>query len=206
MSCALVFTGACKVPNPDPIQDSFADDFSRKGIGPDYFKSGGNYRIDEGVLRVQGAKNHPLWLRKSLPSNVEIELDVWSNSPDGDIKLELFGDGETFDRDGGAYKASGYVLVFGGWNNTKSILAKQDEHGKELVSRTRPRVTVGQKYHYRIRREDAKVTWYIDNMDEPFLEYTDPKPLKGEKHAYFAFSNWNSDSYFDNLEIRSLDK
>ena len=49
----------------------------------------------------RGAVNHPLWLRKRLPRDVVVELDVMSKSQAGDIKIELFGDGESFDPDQG---------------------------------------------------------------------------------------------------------
>ena len=51
-----------------------------------------------------------------------------SKSPAGDIKLELFGDGESFDPDKGSYTSTGYVLIFGGWSNSLSVICRQDEH------------------------------------------------------------------------------
>ena len=59
------------------------------------------YRITDGKLTVSNAHNHPAWLRRRLPHDVVVELDVLSKSPSGDIKLELFGDGESFDPDKG---------------------------------------------------------------------------------------------------------
>ncbi len=58
-----------------------------------------------------------------------IDLDVVRKSPAGDIKLELFGDGETFDPDKGSYKSTGYVLIFGGWHNSLTVICRQEEHG-----------------------------------------------------------------------------
>ena len=77
------------------------------------------YEIANGALSAKGAHNHPLWLRKKLPRDVRIELDCWSNEERGDIKVELFGDGRSFDPDGGAYMATGYELIFGGWFNSQ---------------------------------------------------------------------------------------
>ena len=39
-------------------------------------------------------------------------------------KCEIFGDGSDH--------ASGYILVHGGWNNSISVIARLDEHGKSL--------------------------------------------------------------------------
>ena len=38
-------------------------------------------------------------------------------------------------------------------------------------------------------------------MSAPFLSYDDPQPLEGKGHEYFAFDNWDSDLWFDNLSI-----
>ena len=48
---------------------------------------------------------------------------MMSKSPDGDIKLELYGDGESFDPDQGTYFPTGYVFVFGGWSNASASSA-----------------------------------------------------------------------------------
>ena len=86
--------------------------------GPDgWTPQGGSSRVRDGKLNVAGAVNHPLWLRKRLPRDVVVELDVMSRSEGGDIKVEIFGDGESFDPDGETYYPTGYVFVFGGWFN-----------------------------------------------------------------------------------------
>lgn len=201
----LATLGACKVEDPPPIGDQvFTDDFERKRLGGNYYKTGGDYAIVDGALHVQGAHNHPLWLRKKLPRDVEIELDVWTESRTGDLKVELFGDGKSRARDKGAYTSTGYVAIHGGWNNSKSILTRRDEHGGELAERTQPRVEQGKKYHWKLVRQGKQVDWYVDDMETPFLSYTDASPLAGPGHEYFAFNNWESDVYFDNLVIRPL--
>ena len=43
---------------------------------------------------------------------------MWADSEEGDIKIELNGDGRSFAKSAN-YRPSGYVLVFGGWNNSK---------------------------------------------------------------------------------------
>jgi hypothetical protein len=194
---------ACKVREPPAIEGSYRDDYERTAIGPDYVKTGGGYRIVDGALSAKGAHNHPLWLARRLPAgDLQIDLDAWSASADGDLKIEVFGDGRSFDPDGNRYLATGYVLVFGGWHNTKSILANRDEHGTAMASRTSPRVVPGQRYHWRIIRRANVLEWFIDDMTTPFLRYDDPAPLSGPGHEYFTFDNWESDSWFDNLVIR----
>jgi hypothetical protein len=200
----LVALAACKVKDPPPITEEWRDTFDRGSIGGDYFKTGPGYTVTEGALQARGGYNKPLWLRKKLPRDVRIELDAWSNEERGDIKVEVFGDGRSYDPDGGAYLATSYVLIFGGWFNSKSMIARLDEHGKGNVERTDVRVQPTRKYHWKIERVDNKLTWWVDDMQTPFLELVDPQPLDGPGHAYFGFNNWEADTWFDNLVITPL--
>ncbi len=200
----LALVAACKVKDPPPIETSFSDQFERTKIGRDYFRTGPGYDVAGGALSARGAHNHPLWLRAKLPHDVRIEFDCWSNEPRGDIKVEVFGDGHSFDPDGGRYTATGYEVIFGGWFNSKSIIARMDEHGNDMVQRTDPKVIPQRHYHWKIERVGKKMTWFVDDMNTPFLVYDDPKPLEGAGHEYFAFNNWETDTWFDNLVITKL--
>ena len=200
----LVGFAGCKVKDPPPITEEWTDLFERDTVGENYFMTGGNYQIVGGALSAKGSHNKPLWLRKKLPRDVRIELTAWSNSPDGDLKVEVFGDGRSFDPDQGAYQSTGYVLIFGGWHNTKSMIARGDEHGKDVVEKTRPKVVPGQKYQWVIEREGKTLSWFIDDETTPFLTYEDPRPLEGEGHEYFAVDNWEADTWFDDLRVTPL--
>lgn len=202
---ALATASGCKVREPPPIDKSYVDNFDRGSIGPDYNRTGSGYRIVDGALNARGAHNHPLWLAKKLPQgDLQIDLDAWSTDPRGDIKIEVFGDGRSFDPDGNRYMATGYVLVFGGWSNAKSILARLDEHGSQMAQRTAPRVEPNRRYHWRIIRRRDTIEWFIDDMAVPFLRYQDAQPLAGAGHEYLGFNNWETDTWFDNLVIKRL--
>lgn len=185
-----------------PIRAPFRDRFERADLGSDYRNTGGPYRLSGGALRVQGAYNKPLWLTRALPRNARIELDVRSASADGDIKLELWGDGESSANDRGAYLATSYVLIFGGWGNTIAAIARLDEHGQDRVQRTDRPVIPNRTYHWTIVRQGKRLAWSIDGR--PFLSLEDPAPLEGRRHAYLAFNNWASDCTFDNLQVIPL--
>lgn len=200
----LLTLAACKVKDPPPVTEEWQDTFDRDDIGGDYYKSGSGYMLENGALSARGAHNHPLWLRKKLPHDVRIELDAWSNSPDGDIKVEFLGDGKSFDPDAGRYMATGYEVIFGGWHNAKSIIARLDEHGKDMAGRADVKVVPRQHYHWKIERSGNKVSWWIDDMKTPFLVYDDPHPLEGNGHEFFGFNNWENDTWFDNLVITPL--
>jgi hypothetical protein len=194
----------CKVREPPPVTAAWYDGFERDSIGPNWSATGDGYRVEAGQLNAKGAYNHPLWLRKKLPRNVRIEFDAWSTDPRGDIKVEVFGDGQSYDPDKGAYRATAYMVIFGGWSNSKSIIARMDEHGKDMVQRSDVKVIPGKHYHWRIDRKDTKLTWWIDDMATPFLVLDDKQPLEKDGHEYFAVNNWETDTWFDNLVITPL--
>jgi hypothetical protein len=204
VAAMVLFPVGCKVKDPPPITDTWTDTFDRGSIGSDYYKTGAGYELVHGALSAHGGHNHPLWLRKKLTRDVRIEFDAWSTEDRGDIKIELFGDGKSFDPDGGRYMATGYELIFGGWYNSKSIIARLDEHADVQPTRVAPKVVANQHYHWKIERAGQKVTWWIDDMQTPFLTYDDPHPLEGGGHEYLGFNNWETDTWFDNLVVTPL--
>jgi hypothetical protein len=207
----------------------YQQDFSDPGVvRRDFFSTGGHWRVVNGQLLSPGVKNNPLWLQATLPRDVAIEFDVRSESSEGDIKVEVFGDGSDH--------ASGYVLIHGGWNNTLSIIARLDEHGTPLETLQRQArrvaetnggkgaglvetgvfredthmrvearpypVEIGRTYHWRIERRGSLLRWSIDG--KPFMEFDDPIPLEGRGHDRLGFSSWEAQLFFDNLKIAPL--
>jgi hypothetical protein len=179
----------------------FADDFERQALGEGWLDTGGKYRIEGGKVNVEGAHNHPLWLRTPLPRDAMVEIDVMSTSPDGDLKIELFGDGKSFDPDMGGYVSSGYVFIFGGWRNQLSVIARHNEHNEGVkAQRSDIKVEPGRTYRWTIVRKGGRIDWLIDG--DTFLSWTDPQPLEGPGHQHLALNNWEASIYFDNLRIR----
>ena len=215
---ALTALAGCHDPAPPPPPDpelgsGFVDRFDRAAPGADYRDTAGDgvYRIERGELVFAHAHNHPLWLARALPHDVRVEFDAASRSPDGDVKVELFGDGYRHESEDAVakdliYAASGYVLIFGGWRNARSVIVRQDEHAWEhdrgVPLRTSPRVVAGQTYHWTITRRGGHLDWQIDGR--PFLAWDDPQPLAGPGQDHFAFDGWDTECVFDNLVITPL--
>jgi hypothetical protein len=195
---------ACKS-SPSAGPALFADTFDRADMGSDWLDTSHAARIAEGKLTLGVAHNHPVWLRHELPRDVQVDFDVSSKGPAGDIKVELFGDGKSFGSDvQGLYQPTGYEIVMGGWNNSRSIIGRLGEHGDTVkVSRERlgadPIVTPGRTYHFTITRRGSILDWKINGA--PYLTWTDPQPLGGQGHEYFAFNAWEVETSFDNLTI-----
>ena len=212
LALAGLAAGCHREPAPDPpLGARFVDHFDRRDLGPDYRNTGGPYHIEDGKLVFARAHNHPLWLRRRLPADVKIELDAMSRSPDGDLKVEVFGDGFRHESDEAVardliYTASGYVFIFGGWKNSRSVLVRQNEHtwqhDPSVPLRTSPRVVPGRTYHWVITRRGGHLAWTIDG--QPFLAWDDPQPLVGDGHDHFGFDGWETEVVFDNLVITPL--
>jgi hypothetical protein len=192
---------AC-VPRGDPALDgTFEDDFNRAELGPMWRNTGGPYQLVDGKLKVRGARNKPLWFRRTLPRDVRIEIDVRSESPDGDIKFEVYGDGVS-KATSLSYTATSYVVIFGGWSNSLNVIARMDEHAENRAVGPRRKVVPGQTYRMKIERKGDTITAWAD--DQQLASMKDPNPLWGKGHDHFAINNWNAELWFDNLKITPL--
>jgi hypothetical protein len=192
--------GACRAKDP-AISAPFLEKFDRPELGAGWNPTSPEYRVVDGHLNIKNAYNHPAWLRRRLPQDVTIDVDVVSQSAAGDIKIELYGDGTSFDPDKGSYTSTGYVLIFGGWHNSLSVVCRFDEHGDgRKAERSDVRVQPGRTYHWTVTRRGGTIDWQIDG--QPFLTWTDPQPLGGTGHEYLAVNDWESDVSFSNLQIK----
>jgi hypothetical protein len=204
--------GGAPVSRLPVLSQPFVDSFERDSVGPDYFATGNQYRIDGGKLCVKGARNRPLWLRRRLPINARIEVEAQSGSDDGDIKLEGWGDGQAAATRISYTDATSYVAILGGWKNRFHVLARLDEHAADRPEvgiepgsddpRQQP-VLKDRVYRLKLERSDGRtVRFWVDDVE--ILSFTDPEPLSGVGHDHFAFNNWETPVCYDNLRIEPL--
>jgi hypothetical protein len=189
----------------------FHDNFDRAELGADWNPTSPEWRIVGGRLCGQRARNHPVWLTRKLPLNARIEFDATSASADGDLKVEIWGDGKGFAKGTSYTDATSYLAIFGGWKNQFHVLARLDEHapGRPEVKvspggdyKARP-VVANTVYHFKVERTDGKtVRWFVDDIE--IIAFADPAPLKGEGHEHLGFNDWEVQVCFDNLQITSL--
>lgn len=213
---------ACRGTPTAVVQLPYVQDFSAAELGPEWSTTSGRWRILDGRLFNDGAHNVPLWLAAALPDDVRIGFEAESKSPEVDMKFEVFGNGRDHE--------SGYVVIVAGWNNTTSEIARLDEHGSKRtpaedvalraavardaqaaarehagrreVTARRVQMQPNRVYRFRFERRGHLLQLFID--DELHVELFDPSPLRGEGHDRFAFSNWASIVYFDDLRIEAL--
>jgi len=210
---ALPVVKSSELPSADaeaedpPLGESFSDDFERRELGADWRATSPVWRISDGKLCGANAKNHPVWLKRRLPENAQVEFDALSTSPDGDLKAEIWGDGRSSATGTSYTDATSYLAIFGGWRNTFHVLARLDEHASDrkqidLVADTtdvrRARVSANKVYRFKLERRDGKtVRWFVDDIE--IHAYDDPKPLSGAGHEHFGFNDWAVRVCFDNL-------
>ncbi len=201
-----------ELPARPPITEPFEDRFDRADLGPDYNALSPAWKIVANKLCVRGARNKGAWLLRKLPVNARIEFDAVSEAQDGDIKAEAWGDGATGATSASYTNATSYIAIFGGWKNTKHVLARLDEHGDDRMEleieagsddeRQRP-IAPGQPYHFKLERTNGKSVRMSVN-DLVYFEMWDDEPLSGPGHEHFGFNDWDAPVCFDNLQITPL--
>lgn len=210
------------VPNPtasaaegapgEVISGSYEDDFERDALGADWLALSPAWKLSAGRLCVRGAKNRGIWLQKKLPTNARIEFDAYADSAEGDLKVELWGDGKSGATGTSYGDATSYLAILGGWKNTKHVFARLDEHGDDRLEldidktaddeRLLP-VSQGQPYRFQIERSDGRtVEWSVGGLS--YFVFRDPEPLSGEGHEHLGFNDWDVPVCFDNLRIVAL--
>src|SRR6185437_10765786 len=191
------------------ITGVFEDNFDRAELGPDWNTLSPAWKIQNGKLCVRGARNRGAWLNRRIPVNARIEFDAYAESSDGDIKVELWGDGMSGATANSYTNATSYVAILGGWKNTKHVLARINEHAPDRLEidvdpqnddeRMRA-VAPGQPYHFKVERADGrKVEWSVNGS--VYFDLTDKEPLEGPGHEHFGFNDWDAPVCFDNLKI-----
>lgn len=182
-------------------------------LGPNWRQAQTNvWHIENGRLCGKNAHNHGVWLQRVLPVNARIEFDAISDSPDGDLKAEVWGDGQSAATGQSYTDATSYLTIFGGWHNKYHVLARINEHGADrqeiLIDpksddpRERPAMK-GQSYHFKIERTDGRtVRWFVDGIE--WLKFADAEPLVGFGHDHFGFNDWEVKLCFDNVKVTPL--
>lgn len=197
----------------DPqLNGPYVDRFERTIVGNDFRSTSPAWRVVDGQLCAKDARNHPIWLKRRLPINAQISFTAVTQSPEGDIKCEAWGDGESSASQASYVNATSYLFILGGWKNERHVLARLDEHGADRLwldvdrAATLPRagpVEPGKVYRFVIeRRDEHAVRWLVDGVQ--MFELTDRKPLAGIGHDHFGFNDWSTEVCFDDLAVVPL--
>lgn len=182
-------------------------------LGPDWMQMRTSaWRVEDGRLCGENARNHGVWLNRTLPVNARIEFDAIAMTEDGDLKAEVWGDGRSYATGTSYTNATSYLTVLGGWKNTLHVLARLNEHGndrkviavdKDSDDPRQRAVVRGQVYQFKIERTDGKtIRWSVDGVE--YFSWADPSPLAGQQHDHFGFNEWEAKVCFDNVKVTPL--
>ena len=182
-------------------------------MGPNWYPARTTaWKIENGRLCGQNARNHGVWLQRTLPINARVEFDAVALSDEGDLKTEVWGDGQSAATTMSYTNATSYLAILGGWKNRYHVLARIDEHGKDRKEiavdkdsddpKQRP-VIRGQVYHFKVERTDGRsVRFFVDGVE--YHSYVDPQPLIGMGHDHVGFNNWEVKTCYDSVKITPL--
>jgi len=182
-------------------------------LGPNWIQMKTNaWKVENGRLCGENARNRGVWLNRTLPVNARIEFDAIAMTDQGDLKAEVWGDGKSYATSTSYTNATSYLAILGGWKNSMHVLARLNEHGADRKEirvdkesddpRERP-VERGQVYQFKIERTDGKtIRWSVNGVD--YLSWADPSPLVGQGHDHFGFNEWEAKVCFDNVKVTPL--
>ncbi len=182
-------------------------------LGPNWMQMKTSaWKIENGRLCGENARNRGVWLNRTLPVNARIEFDAIALTDDGDLKAEVWGDGRSYATSTSYTNATSYLVILGGWKNSIHALARLNEHGTDRKEirvdkksddpRERP-VERGQLYQFKIERTDGKtIRWSVNGIE--YLSWSDAAPLAGQGHDHFGFNEWEAKVCFDNVKVTPL--
>ena len=198
---SLVFFSCSSCETSSPVQRGllYQTDFSGP-LGREWKDEGGDWRVEDGVLKSEKARNMDLVLLKELPANASIEFRMRSFTPFIDAKVRAWGvldpEGKTM------HDAGAYSFILGGWKGRISTIARLDEHEKKRVENRDKKFPAETWLACRIERKGRDIRWFIN--EELFLTYVDNDPLPAEQYRHFSFANWQSKVEFDDLRITAI--
>lgn len=175
----------------------FFDDFERTSLGESWTTKHPGWRIVEGALYDESAKNAGVWLKQPLPKNVRVSFKIRSGSMPtgktfaGDVKCEAFATKPEHQ--------AGYVFINGGWSNQLDVIARLDEHGTDRREQPAAAVEPDRWVQWDIVRAEGDIYWF--RAGALLMTYPDAMPVDGH---YFGFNNWESRASFDDLAVFQL--
>ncbi len=127
-------------------------------------------------------KEHPDDLRVAATMQVlrGIEITVW-----------ICGSQERTEHDG-------YTLA------VSTEKAKLQRQGQDMATDPSVRVQPGRDHLLAFERRGAKLRGFLDGSDEPFIEWTDPQPLRGQGHRTLGFYVWDGAIAVSNIKVEGL--
>lgn len=175
-------------------KEAYKAEFKDAKPGPEWAVLAGEASCTDGALVLKAAADgdgHIVLTTADCPGSVKMEFDgVLTGDQPCDMSPIL--------NCGQEGHGSGYLLQFGGANNTKNRLRVARKIIK-TTSRDTPLIEPGKKHHVVAVNEGGKVSLNVDG--KPIFKYTDKQPLEGGIHSMVGFYTHGCTLTISNLVV-----
>ena len=161
------------------------------GLPSGWRAAGGQWTMD-GSVRILGrsAGNAYLYREQEHADDLRVAATLQAVAG-GEITVWICGSPERTEMDG-------YTLA------VSAERAKMQRCGEDVAGDPSVTIQPGRDYAIAFERRGAKLRGFLDGATEPFIEWADPEPLRGEGHRTLGFYVWDGTLAVSNVTVRRL--
>ena len=161
------------------------------GAPPGWHIAEGQWRLDA-AGRIVGESGESGYLYRAEEHSDDVRITATMQVVEGvEVTVWICGSPERTEMDG-------YTLA------VSAEKAKLQRQGEDKA--TDPAVTIqsGEDHVLAFERRGAKLCAFLDGAAEPFIEWTDPEPLRGVGHRTLGFYVWDGTVAVSDIEVKDL--
>ena len=144
--------------------------------------------------RIVGGAGGNAYIYREAPHADDVRVTATMRVVEGiEITVWICGSPENTEGDG-------YTLA------VSTEKAKLQRKGEDVVTDASVTVQPGRDYVLAFERRGATLRGFLDGADEPFVQWTDPQPLRGEGHRTLGFYIWNGTIAVSDIKVDELDQ
>lgn len=158
---------------------------------PAWRVASGQWDVD-GAGRFVGQSPRSAYLYRAAEHADDLRVTATMQAVEGiEITVWMCGSPEKTELDG-------YTLA------VSTERAKLQRQGEDVVSDPSVTIHPGRDYVLAFERRGATLRGFLDRSPEPFIEWTDPDPLRGKGHRTLGFYVWDGTIAVSDVELTEL--
>ena len=162
---------------------------------PGWSAYGGEWEVRDGLLHVQPNAGAKVVRTGPDVADADVSCEVRVTNPAGDNAGLIL---RVQNPRTGADTWTGYEISISPLNHAV-ILGRHRENWTPLRSAPAP-IQVGQWYRLRVQLAGARIRIYLDDADQPLIDFTDPSPVLSGR---VGLRTWNSEAEFRRVVVQS---